>query len=90
MRRGEVCITYLPRLRRNRPVVQNTTHDEDYVNPPVDGVLSWRSIISCINASYIGLKNSQKRLHEVSTRRCERIDYAVRWIGTKIKEPPME
>jgi hypothetical protein len=28
------------------------------------------------------------RLHEVSTRICARIDCAVRWIGTKIKEPP--
>jgi predicted 2-oxoglutarate/Fe(II)-dependent dioxygenase YbiX len=27
-------------------------------------------------------------LHEVSTRRCARIDHTVRWVGTKIREPP--
>jgi hypothetical protein len=35
-----------------------------------------------------GLENWQQRLHEVSTRRCTRIDRAVRWVGTKIREPP--
>jgi hypothetical protein len=34
------------------------------------------------------LENWRYRLHEVSTRRCARIDYAVRWAGTEIKEPP--
>jgi hypothetical protein len=34
------------------------------------------------------LENWQQRLHEVSTRRCARIDHAVRWVGTEIREPP--
>jgi hypothetical protein len=34
------------------------------------------------------LENWQQQLHEVSTRRCARIDHAVRWVGTKIREPP--
>jgi len=34
------------------------------------------------------LENWQQRLHEVSTRRCIRIDCAVRWVGTEIREPP--
>jgi hypothetical protein len=34
------------------------------------------------------LENWQQRLHEVSTRRCARIDRAVRWIGIEIREPP--
>jgi hypothetical protein len=62
--------------------------EEDYVNPTADGVLIWRSITSCSFDSDIGLENWQQRLHEVSTRRCARIDYAVRWVGTKIREPP--
>jgi hypothetical protein len=65
-----------------------TTHDEDYVNPTADGVLSWWSITSCATDSDIGLENWQQRLHEVSTQRCARIDRAVRWVGTKIREPP--
>jgi hypothetical protein len=34
------------------------------------------------------LENWQQRLHEVSTRRCTRIDRTVRWVGTEIREPP--
>jgi hypothetical protein len=34
------------------------------------------------------LENWKHRLHEVSTRRCTRIDRAVRWVGTEIREPP--
>jgi hypothetical protein len=34
------------------------------------------------------LENWHQRLHEVSTRRCARIDRAVRWIGIEIKETP--
>jgi hypothetical protein len=35
-----------------------------------------------------GLENWKHRLHEVSTRRCARIDHVVRWVGTEIREPP--
>jgi hypothetical protein len=67
---------------------RTTTREEDYVNPTADGVLSWRSIISCESESYTYLENWQQILHEVSTRRCARIDRSVRWVGTKIREPP--
>ena len=36
----------------------------------------------------MGLDNWKQRLHEVSTRRCTRIDHTVRWVGIEIKEPP--
>jgi hypothetical protein len=62
--------------------------DEDYINPNADGILSWRSITSCETDSDTGLENWQQRLHEVSTRRCARIDHALRWVGTEIREPP--
>jgi hypothetical protein len=65
-----------------------TACDEDYVNPTADGVLSWRSITSCVTDSDTGLENWQQTLHKVSTRRCARIDRAVRWVGMKIREPP--
>jgi len=67
---------------------RTTGRDEDYVNPTADGVLSWQSITSCVLDSDTGLENWQQRLHEVSTRRCTRIDHAVRWVGTYIREPP--
>jgi hypothetical protein len=65
-----------------------TMHDEDYVNPTEDGILSWWSITSCETNSDIGLEKWKQRLHKVSRRRCARLDHAVRWVGTKISEPP--
>jgi hypothetical protein len=65
-----------------------TAHDANYINPTTDMILSWRSITSCTIDSYIGLENWQQRLHEVSIRRCARIDHAVRWLGVEIREPP--
>jgi hypothetical protein len=67
---------------------RTTARDEDYVNPTVDGVLSWWSITSCTIDSDTGLENWQQRLHEVSTQRCARIDHTVSWVGTEIIEPP--
>jgi hypothetical protein len=64
------------------------THDEDYVNPTIDGIVSWHSITSCVTDSDTGLENWKQRLHEVSMRRCARIDRVVRWVGMEIREPP--
>jgi hypothetical protein len=61
---------------------RTTTCDEDYVNPTTYGVLSWWSITSYAIESDIGLENWHQRLHKVSMRRCARIDYTIRWIGT--------
>jgi hypothetical protein len=36
---------------------RTTAHNEDYVNPIVDGVLTWRSITSCATDSDTGLEN---------------------------------
>jgi hypothetical protein len=65
-----------------------TAFDEDYVNPTADGILIWWSINSCVTDSDTGLENWKQRLHEVSIRRCARIDHTVRWVGMKIREPP--
>jgi hypothetical protein len=59
---------------------RKTMRNEDYVNPTIDGILNWRSITSCVTDSDTGLENWQQRLHKVSTRRCARIDRAVRWV----------
>jgi hypothetical protein len=75
-------------LEEINQLYRTTVREEYYVNPTADGVLSWRSIMSCMSDSDTGLENWQQRLHEVSTRRCARIDHAVRWVGTEIREPP--
>jgi hypothetical protein len=75
-------------LEEINQLYRTIAREEYYVNPTTDGVLSWRSIISCASDSDMGLENWQQRLHEVSTRICARIDRTVRWVGTKIREPP--
>ena len=40
----------------------------DYVNPTVNGNLSWRSASSCISDLGKALENWQNRFHEVSMR----------------------
>lgn len=47
-----------------------TARREDYVNPTMDGELSWRSICSYGTDAKDALNRWQNRLHEVSTRRC--------------------
>jgi hypothetical protein len=36
---------------------RTTAHDEDYVNPTADGILSWQRITSCAIDSDMGLEN---------------------------------
>jgi hypothetical protein len=67
---------------------RTTACNEDYVNPTTDGILSWHRINSCSIDSYTGLEKWKQRLHDVSMRRCARIECAVRWVGTEIREPP--
>jgi hypothetical protein len=76
-------------LEEINQLYRTTAREEFYVNPIVNGVLSRRSITSCASESDTRLENWQERLHEVSTRRCIRIDRAVRWVGTEIREPPI-
>jgi hypothetical protein len=50
-----------------------TARMEDYVNPTMDGALSWRSLGFFTSDSKDGLDNWQERIHEVSTRICVHI-----------------
>ena len=75
-------------LEEINQLYRTTTREEDYVNPNAYGVLSWRSIKTCAFESDTEFDNWQQILHEVSTRRCTRIDHAIRWVGTEIMEPP--
>jgi hypothetical protein len=67
---------------------RTTARDDDCVNPIADEILNWRIITSCATDSDTDLEHWQQYLHKVSTRRCARINNAVRWVGTEIREPP--
>jgi hypothetical protein len=47
-----------------------TGHKEDYVNPTVDGELSWRSVHSYDTDSKDAMERWKNKIYEVSTRRC--------------------
>jgi hypothetical protein len=61
---------------------------QDYINPTTDGNLSWRSDNACSSNSEEALENWQKKMYEVSTRRCGRLTREVHWIGTTISNLP--
>jgi len=65
-----------------------TTQMDEYVNSIAEGVLIWRSISSCTLDLEEALENWKQRLHEVSTRKCDRITCVLRWIGIELCEPP--
>jgi hypothetical protein len=75
-------------LEEINQLYRTTARNEDYINPTADGILNWRSINSCETDLDTSLENWQQRLHEVSTRRCARIDRAIIWVGIEIREPP--
>jgi hypothetical protein len=61
---------------------------DDYVNPTVDGALSWRSISSCASYSEEGMEHWKQWMHEVSMRQCAHITRSLHWIGTELSDPP--
>jgi hypothetical protein len=65
-----------------------TMQMDDYVNPTVDGALSWRIIISCASNSEEGLEHWKHRLYKVSTKRCSCITFYLRWIETEVCDTP--
>jgi hypothetical protein len=69
-------------------IYKMTVRQHDYINPTTDGNLSWRSESACSSDSKEALENWQKRMYEVSTRRCARLIRAVRWIDTEVSNLP--
>jgi hypothetical protein len=48
-------------------------HREDYINPTMDGELSWRSVKSYDIDSEDAMERWQHKLYEISTRRCTKL-----------------
>jgi hypothetical protein len=51
-------------------IYQITRCREDYINPMMDGELSWRSVKSYDTDSEDAMERWKNKLYEVSTRRC--------------------
>ena len=49
---------------------QMTSNQSDYINPTMEGNISWRCDSSCALDSEVGLENWQNILYEVSAHRC--------------------
>jgi hypothetical protein len=65
-----------------------TTHMDNYANPTTDGVLIWRSASSCVSYTKEGLEHWKHYLHQVWTKRCDLINFALRWIIKKVRDMP--
>jgi hypothetical protein len=50
-----------------------TARQHDYINPIVDGNLSWRSDNTCSSDSKEAQENRKNQMYEVPTRRCSRL-----------------
>ena len=61
-----------------------TALQEDYINPTMDGKLSWKSAISCTSDSGEALENWQNMLNEVSMRRCTRVTRSMRRVENEL------
>jgi hypothetical protein len=59
-----------------------TARQHDYINPTIDGNLSWRSDNACSSDLDEALENWQNKMYEVFAWRCARLTKEVRWIGT--------
>jgi hypothetical protein len=75
-------------LEEINQLYRTTAREEYYINPTTDGVHIQRIITSLASDSDIGLEKWQQRLHEVSTRRCVRIECGLRWVDIEVREPP--
>ena len=63
-----------------------TTTKDDYIDPTVDGTLSWCYASSCTFDSNQDMENWQNRMHEVSRRRCAQLTKSLRQIGSEVSQ----
>jgi hypothetical protein len=60
---------------------------EDYINPTVDGSVSWRSIQSADEDSELAFDSWQQGSYEIFSRRCATVR-ETRWVGTEGQRTP--
>jgi hypothetical protein len=58
---------------------------EDYINPTVDGSVSWRSIQSADKYSELEFDSWKQGSYEIFSRRCETVRENI-WVRTKVRE----
>jgi hypothetical protein len=65
-----------------------TTRQDDYINPIVDGNLSWKSDNTCSSDSEEALENWKNKLYEFFMQICAKLTREVHWIGTEVSNLP--
>ena len=58
---------------------------EDYINPTVDGSISWRSIQLVDKESKMEFDSWKQGSYEIFSRRCATVR-ETRWVGTEVRE----
>ena len=63
-----------------------TTAKDDYIDPTIDGTLSWCYASSCTSDSDQGMENWQNQMHEILGRRCVHLTKSLHWIGSEVTQ----
>jgi hypothetical protein len=65
-----------------------TTRQDDYINPIVDGNLSWKSDNTCSLDSREALEKWKNKMYEFFMQICDKLTREVHWIGTEVSNLP--
>ena len=65
------------------------TTQDNYINPIIDGTLSWRYARSCTSDSDESLENWQNQMHEILGRCCAHLTKSLPWIGSEVSQVPI-
>ena len=65
-----------------------TTAKDDYIDPTVDGTLSWCYASSCTSNSDQGMENWQTQMYEISGRNCVHVTKSLHQIGLEVSQIP--
>jgi hypothetical protein len=61
---------------------------DDYINPTVDGLVSWRSIESVEKDSELEFDSWQQGSYEIFSRICATVR-ETRWVGSEVRKHPL-
>lgn len=65
-----------------------TVWDQDWVNPTVDGWITWESESSCTSDSDEEVEHWQNRLHKVTMLNCNMMTRSLHCVSTEVRDLP--
>lgn len=66
-----------------------TVWEQDWMNPTMDGKISWESEISCTLDSDEEIERWRNRLHKITTINCNMMTRSLRCVEIEVRDQPM-